>query len=1493
MLKRFNPKKRSQRINEPNRSSIRWVHPSVGNFFWQVFRIVSKNQTSKRLTCLCSLLTIFYLNGSVLCLYAEPPSQTPGQSPGELIVKLRASAEISKHSEGQYRITSSALASAIASFGAHALSPALPLRMPPEFGEFVLVQFADEHVDIANAIHELNRHPEVEYAQPNHVFALDFAPPVNVVAIPEGAALADWPDDSLFAAQWALQTIRAPEAWQITTGSPNVLIAVIDTGLDFAHPDLRTGVWINPGEDRNQNGIADSLDFNGSDDDSNGFVDDVRGWDFTDAPNFPDGGDYRRRDNDPTDENGHGTAVTGIIAATANNRIGIAGLAHGCRVMILRAGTSQGFLEEDDVASAIVYAAMNGARVINMSFGDIVVSPMLRDVIRFAHARGAVLVASAGNSATDTPHYPSGFAETISVGASLGTDQLALFSNFGATIDAVAPGFEIWTTILGGKYGQFAGTSASAPLVSALAGLILSRSPNWNNEMVRAAITNSTRDLGDRGWDRFFGAGRIDAAAALQLEQVARAEIHFPNMDAGFAGGHLAIRGTALGAFVTGYELAYGIGDDPTEWVLINRTENRQALADSLGVWPLENLADTTYTLRLAVEQQNGRRVEDKIRIFLDRTPPRFGPVTMTSMIDGNLHSMLIEFTTDDLCQAILWWRTKGSAGDFFSLPLNYLTTGHRINFSQQIARGELEFFLEASNRAGLRKTADNDGQNYALNLTAPPVSIAPFVEITFKESGRVPDSMLTIPAGWLLARAADFNTDGREELILSVYSENGSAGPITIFEKSGNGFVKRFATPHAAIPRDLGDGDGDGLAEILGGIGPNSFIYEATTPGAFPSALVWADTNDFWASRYANLDGDARQEIVGRREELFIVLENIGDNQYQLADSLPNFTRGNNITGVPHSEIGDFDGDGRQEILFGDFDGDLYIYEAAGDNQFAPTWSDSLPLMDSIDFIRAGDFDGDGRMDFAAGCHSSSELSSEHEFDARHWLFRIYRATADNRYEPVWEQAFFGLQSPKDFDAGIGAGDIDNDGRDELFLNLFPDGYVVELENGAGRAVWHYPLARSNTTVVANSDGLAPPEFYFSDGSILRAFQLPGLQTGAPAPLEVEARPLDASRVLLAWRPVVGAEGYAVYRGSDGAPLQLLVSTTQTILLDSLLVAEQLYHYAVATIDSQRQPVIGPRSVEAIARPSQPPVVIAAHFFPPHHVAVLFDEPMHESVRQPSFFKVNKSDSLGQSRGILFQPESVVLSRSGNEAILAFPTAVFAPGDYQVHVNGAMDADGVPLDTTRNRVAFNVAAESERFYVVSVLLESPREILVRFNLPVDAASAATIANYRIKILGSNAAVAPTLASAAVLSNDSTTVRLTLATGVLGYLGRNYVIEIAGVNSASGIPLRPGEGDAIGFASASPNLDHVLIYPNPYLAVRHARLTVAGLTQQAVIKILDVEGRVLATLEETDGNGGLDWDTRDANGRLVPSGVYLCYVTSSTQSTVTKFVIIR
>ncbi len=251
------------------------------------------------------------------------------------------------------------------------------------------------------------------------------------------------------------------------------------------------------------------------------------GWDFTDRVGFPFdsiGGDYLAWDNNPYDENGHGTYVAGIAGAETNNITGIAGAAPNIKLLNLRAFDPGGYGEEDDVAAAILYAVKIGSKVINMSFGDNSFSFVLRDVIRYAYLQNVVMVASSGNSGSSEPHYPSGYSEVISVGNSTDQDFVAPNSNWGSTIDLVAPGSSIVTTAKNSSYATIGGTSASAPFVSATAALILSVQ-NFTNEEVKQIIKSTTDDIGEQGWDLRSGAGRLNMNNALTVTCSCRNQI--------------------------------------------------------------------------------------------------------------------------------------------------------------------------------------------------------------------------------------------------------------------------------------------------------------------------------------------------------------------------------------------------------------------------------------------------------------------------------------------------------------------------------------------------------------------------------------------------------------------------------------------------------------------------------------------------------------------------------------------------------------------------------------------------------------------------------------------------------------------------------------------------------------------------------------------------------------------------------------------------------
>jgi subtilisin family serine protease len=368
------------------------------------------------------------------------------------------------------------------------------------------VQFPDGF-DAAQALDAYRLTPHVEYVELNRL-----------------QHVARLPDDPLFRMQWALRNtgqtggtpgadVHAAAAWDSTTGSRAIVVAVVDTGVDYLHPDLAHNIWRNEGE------IPD----NGIDDDGNGFVDDVRGWDFVDEdPHLAwPGEDAETPDNDPMDRHGHGTHCSGIIGAVTDNAYGIAGVVWQCRIMPVRAGfrtrVGPGAVPTMASSQAIVYAAANGAHVINMSYGIFWPSPTQYLAVRYAAARGVVLVGAAGNDGVDLIHFPSGFPEVIGVIATDHDDHRLDFSNYGMWCDLAAPGSWIFSTLPGDRFYPMGGTSMAAPHVAGGAAMIRSCEPRFEPRDVRAVLLQSCDNLGEPGFDEQYAFGRMNLERALKF----------------------------------------------------------------------------------------------------------------------------------------------------------------------------------------------------------------------------------------------------------------------------------------------------------------------------------------------------------------------------------------------------------------------------------------------------------------------------------------------------------------------------------------------------------------------------------------------------------------------------------------------------------------------------------------------------------------------------------------------------------------------------------------------------------------------------------------------------------------------------------------------------------------------------------------------------------------------------------------------------------------
>jgi subtilisin family serine protease len=334
---------------------------------------------------------------------------------------------------------------------------------------------------IQNIINSLESNPAIEYAEPNYIWrpieegSADFTSLDNDISSP---------DDPYFNTQWGLKNtgsnepsaessgvagsdISALRAWTLNKGSKQIKVAVIDTGVDYNHPDLRDQMWVN---ERELNGTK------GVDDDGNGYVDDIYGHDFSND------------DGDPMDGHGHGTHCAGVIGAIHNNQTGIAGVMPNVTLVAIKFLSDSGSGGTDQAIAAIEYAIKAEVDVMSNSWGGGKYSQALEETIKRASDAGIIFVAAAGNSSENTdsdPHYPSNYEipNVVSVGALTAQNNIAKFSNFGPeTVDIAAPGKKINSTVTNNKYKVFSGTSMAAPHVAGALGLLVAHNGKMDHE---------------------------------------------------------------------------------------------------------------------------------------------------------------------------------------------------------------------------------------------------------------------------------------------------------------------------------------------------------------------------------------------------------------------------------------------------------------------------------------------------------------------------------------------------------------------------------------------------------------------------------------------------------------------------------------------------------------------------------------------------------------------------------------------------------------------------------------------------------------------------------------------------------------------------------------------------------------------------------------------------------------------------------------------------
>ncbi len=784
--------------------------------------------------------------------------------------------------------------------------------------------------------------PEIEYAEPDYM-----------------AELYGVPQDALYPQQWGLNNtgqwhykiLRRPgpnndklivthgvidadiDVAEVFDQPPDVTdvvtVAIVDSGVDRDHPDLAKSMWSNPREIAN----------NGIDDDNNGYIDDVFGWDFSAGDDILD---INEEDNDPTDEFGHGTHCAGIIAGVSNNIIGIAGITNNCKIMAVKIIPWPLITK---IAAAIIYAADNGADVISMSFGFPFRSYLLEDALIYARSKGAVLVAAAGNTGIEEYNYPAASEYTIAVGSFSDSDFVSLFSTYGEHLSVCAPGEcivslradstdmyadeEPGVHIFGELYYMASGTSMACPHVSGVAAYMRSVSTGLSPYRVQKIIEETAEDYVDpyglgwdkSGWDMYSGYGKVSLWEALSNTPSSQAKIYLPR-NYEIINGSVKIVGLVSSEQNT-FSLEYGAGNAPTEWEVISTVSGPPPMDRWLGTWDTQGLSGK-YTLKLKAGGEN----RDYITVFVANetvsqiTFPEDGDTLI------NVSDIYASAYSPDFSYLILEYDKIGDNKGYIEIANVSVPVKNEL-----INNWIVELLSEGKYK--LRLTVFSTGGEISQH------EIQVFIKSIFSGE-RAWKNDLASPSA-IIANYGDIDDDGNNEILI------GTKAKIKVFNPDGTpktDGIPEFPQNSYLTPVVIGNLDSDGIDDVIAfGNNPPTLYGFPSSGNAFEYSLDWdPDMSNFTQIEHEFIKLFAKDMDNNGRDEIFLTY---ADND---ASKAAVFNSEGEIilyfNGVSELLSADLDGDDTDELYaYSEIDNYVKKYDIYGN------------VLDSVDLSLDGKY--------------------------------------------------------------------------------------------------------------------------------------------------------------------------------------------------------------------------------------------------------------------------------------------------------------------------------------------------------------------------------------------------------------------------------------------------------------------------------------------------------------------------------------------------------
>ncbi len=1312
-------------------------------------------------------------------------------------------------------------------------------------------------------------HEDIEFIEPNYIYKIEQD---NLK-----------PNDSFYEQQWGMKTVNAEKAWSIASGN-GIIVAIIDTGIDYLHKDLVNNLYINPIEDINHNGKYEpwqstetidgvSGDFDGIDNDGNGLADDIIGYDFINQA-IQNLGDWNNIDPLPFDEHGHGTVVSGVIAAERNNERGIAGLAYNSKIMMLRAFDASGNGESDDIANCILYAALNGAKVINCSFGEQQYSKLIHAAVKIAVEMGVTVVASSGNNGWNKSHFPSDLQEVISVGA-INEDGTRYYrSNYSSNLALVAPGVSILTTKPDDSFGTASGTSLSCPFVTATVAMLLEKDTTLSPESIAGILENSAVPFLIEGRTETEGAGTLDAYAALSsigstdftITQPKQFQIINKNIIQ-----EIALIGNVITPLLDTFSVNIGKGFNPTEFTELSSNYTKQVINDTLELIDISSLLDTVYTIQIKVKLKNNKYLEKRTAIELvsNASPLKMEYYESIPVYKGPLKKYVINIKTNQNSFVYLKYRIKNSNQEYKIISDNNSYSNYHTLLLDDLLDG-VQYEISA-----FAMRDDN-------TIVSGQIALTPKIDNFIKASFSKKD--YNLPPAYLLNQVKDIDNDNSPEIIINNYT-NASWNKTFLYTFKDNKFTATDSINDVIYPLAFGNTNADNNIDILFKEVGDAKIYQANSGKVF-NDKIW--DNQYFATGAAlyDINKDGIDEIFSYSDTQFIITQ-FTNNSYNTLLSFTPPEPFDNLGSLPGFLIDDFDNDGNPEIVHSNNKGNVLIYKYRNE-ELTVEMIDSTFTGENSRFLEKGDIDGDGINEIIfLSAAPFNVYDSQVQFSEDVWEMKIYKANSSSQFEKIADEFFFGTRIGDGgiayYKNGVTCGNIDDKSGDEICISAYPNIYILKWDSQS-KGIKPFGLFEdvfANACLIYDFDKNGTKEIAFSDLDSTRFYEYNLNSETYTPPAQIWGWAIDKDNYHLNWIKPSGSTETQVWLYNPLSGVQTLYTQTDK---DSLIINNLSSDYGVIFFKS--------------VYPNNNISYSSKKFF-----FILYDniEPISAEYKSNALFvKYNGMipSNVSPMYFIIKQIDGIYSSYA-KSAIIAPDSSIalefyedLANGDYTLTASSFFDYYTNP--TKSKELTFKVAntPEAEYMYLTSLNIVSTAPPVFDLSFSEDINDAATIIN--------NYDLSPVGKITDIVKSDNNTVRISLDdNNGIGALGKEYTITAKRpISSVDGMEITLSTGKSMSFVFFYKNANNAFIYPNPIKASQVTSATFANLPARAKVIIATIEGELINELYEYDSNGGVEWNLRDSNNNELNSGVYLFKVIDMTnadmpESEYKKFAIIR